>query len=268
MATTVSVVSKVVTLSHGKTRYLEAGTGHPLILLHGADVSGGADDFRPALEVLGGRYRTLAPDFIGWPPGDARANTDAFPYMTDHIREFQDALGLASSYVVGATMGGWIAGLLAYESPNRVDKLVMTGNPGFHGAANNRLAQFQIPSEETVQKAIKKVARRLSDTEQAALAEEKLRKLHEPGFAEAYGQMMKTMADPTNRARFNLLRRLPYLTMPTLFLLGKGDPSSQRGEELRALVPGSQLHVIEDGGHQIHYENTEEFCRVIIDFLG
>jgi pimeloyl-ACP methyl ester carboxylesterase len=268
MATPGTVASKEVALSHGKTRYLEAGAGHPVILLHGAAVSGGADDFRPVIERLSARYRALAPDFINWPPGDARANVDAFPYMTDHIREFQDALGLRSSHIVGATMGGWIAGLFAYESPNRVDKLVMTGNPGFHGARNDRLAQFQIPSEERVREAIARVATGLSDSEREALVQEKLRKLNEPGFGDAYGQMMKTMSDPENRMRFNLLRRLPYVTVPTLFLLGKGDPSSEKGSELQALVPGSSLHIIQDGAHQVHYENTEEFCQAVTDFLG
>src|SRR6266516_1104971 len=172
MATTAAIASKEVTLSHGKTRYLEAGTGHPVILLHGAAVSGGADDFRPVIDRLSSRYRVLAPDFINWPPGDARPNVDAFPYMTDHIREFQDALGLKSSHIVGATMGGWIAGLFAYESPNRVDKLVMTGNPGFHGAANNRLAQYQVPTEERVREAIKTVAGSLSTSEQETLVQE------------------------------------------------------------------------------------------------
>lgn len=268
MATTAATVSKEVTLSHGKTRYLEAGTGHPVILLHGAAVAGGADDFRPVLDRLGARYRALAPDFIGWPPSDARANVDAFPYMTDEVREFQDALGLKRSHIVGATMGGWIAGLFAYESPDRVDKLVMTGNPGFHGAANNRLAEYQIPSEERVREAIRKVASTLTESEQEDLVQEKLRKLHEPGHAEAYGQMMKTMADPANRSRFNLLRRLPTFSMPTLLLLGKGDPSSEHGEELQRLVPGSRLHIIQDGAHQVHYENTEEFCKAVSEFLG
>ena len=268
MATTTSIASKEVTLSHGKTRYLESGSGHPLILLHGAAVSGGADDFRPVLERLDGRYRALVPDFIGWPPTEARANVDAFPYMVEEIREFQDALGLKSSHIVGATMGGWIAGLFAYESPNRVDKLVMTGNPGFHGAANNRLAEYQVPSEERVREAINKVAGGMSESEQEALVQEKARKLNEPGHAEMYGQMMKTMADPANRSRFNLLRRLPLMSMPTLFLLGKGDPSSEHGEELQGLVPGSKLHIIPDGAHQVHYENTEEFCRVLVEFLG
>src|SRR5437588_12782457 len=181
MATTAAIASKDVTLSHGNTRYLESGTGHPVILLHGASVAGGADDYRPLLEQLNGRYRALAPDFIGWPPSDARANVDAFPYMVDEIREFQDALGLKSSHIVGCTMGGWIAGLFAYESPNRVDKLVMTGNPGFHGAANVRLSQYETPSEDTVRKAIDRVAGGLSESEREALVQEKVRKLNEPG---------------------------------------------------------------------------------------
>src|SRR5436305_3561991 len=97
MTTTAAVTTRQVTLSHGKTRYLEAGTGHPVILLHGVAIAGGSDDWRPAIEHLAGRYRILAPDFVGWPPGDTYAGMDAFPYLTDFVREFQDALGLKSS---------------------------------------------------------------------------------------------------------------------------------------------------------------------------
>jgi pimeloyl-ACP methyl ester carboxylesterase len=262
-----AVASKTVTLDHGKTRYLEAGTGAPVILLHGASVVGGADDFRPAIEYLSSQFRVIVPDIIGWPPGDVRANLDAFPYMTDFIREFQDELGLEKSHIVGATMGGWIAGLFAYESPNRVDKLVMTGNPGFHGSANNRLANFEIPSVEKTRDAIKLVAPMLSESEREALVQEKQAKMNEPGFAEAYGGMMKTMADGANRKRFNLRRRLPKMAMPTLLLLGRGDPSSEHGEELQKMMPNAKLHIIESGAHQVHYENTEEFSREVANFL-
>jgi pimeloyl-ACP methyl ester carboxylesterase len=266
MATT-GVEQKEITLSHGKTRYLEVGTGEPVILLHGVAIAGGADDWRPALEVLGTSYRFLAPDFITFPPGDTRENLDAFPYLTDFVREFQDGLGLSSSHVVGATMGGWIAGLFAYESPNRVDKLVMTGNPGFHGAANNRLSNFQAPDEDGVRKAIEKVAPMLSESEREDLVQAKLRRLQEPGYADAHGSMMKTMADPANRERFNLLRRLPTITAPTLFLLGRGDPTSEVADKLTSLVPGSRAIIVEDGAHQVHYENSKEFGTAVLDFL-
>jgi pimeloyl-ACP methyl ester carboxylesterase len=266
--TTTAVASREVTLSHGRTRYLESGSGTPVILIHGVAVAGGADDWRPALDHLGTSFRFLAPDVIGFPPGDTRDNLDAFPYMTDFIREFQDALNLRSSHIMGATMGGWIAGLFAYESPSRVDKLVMTGNPGFHGARNDRLSSFQVPADDAVRQAIAKVAPMLSETEREAIVQAKLARLHEPGYGEAHAAMMKTMADPENRTRFNLLRRLPHVTAPTLFLLGRRDPTSEVADKLQSLVPGSQYHIIEDGGHQIHYENAEEFSRTALAFLG
>ncbi|HEY3115955.1 MAG TPA: alpha/beta hydrolase [Chloroflexota bacterium] len=265
--TATAVARKEVTLSHGKTRYLEAGSGHPVILLHGAGMQGGADDWRPAIGPLSSHFRVLAPDFIGWPPGDTRANLDAFPYLTDFVREFQDVLGLERSHVVGATMGGWIAGLLGYESPHRIDKLVMTGNPGFHGAPNERLANVQRPTEEQIRKAIERVATDLSESEREALIQEKLQKVSELGYTEAHAQMMKTMADSANRSRFILMRRLPHIKVPTLFILGRHDPSSELADKLVSLVPGSRAIVIEDGGHQVHYENTDEFCKAVIDFL-
>ena len=259
---------KEVTLNHGKTRYLEQGTGQPVILLHGVAIAGGADDWRPALELLGESYRFLAPDFITFPPGDTRENLDAFPYLTDFVREFQDALGIESSHIIGATMGGWIAGLFAYESPNRVDKLVMTGNPGFHGAANNRLSNFQAPAEEVVRQALGKVARTLSESERESLVQEKVRRLQDADYVEAHASMMKTMSDPMKRERFNLLRRLPLIKSPTLFLLGRGDPTSEVAEKLTGLVQGSQAIIVEDGAHQVHYENAKEFAPAVLDFLA
>lgn len=263
-----AIASKEVTLSHGKTRYLESGSGEPVILIHGAGITGGADDWRPALDRFGTQYRFLAPDYFGWPPSDPPlSGTQAFTGMTDYIREFQDVLGLKSSHVIGATMGGWIGGLFAYESPNRVDKLILTGNPGFHGAANARLGQGGVPEEENVRKHLDNVMGSASEADRDALAKEKVRKASEPGHMDAYNSMMLTMADLENRKRFNLIRRLPHITAPTLFLLGRHDPTSEKAEELIKLTLGSRYYVIEEGGHQIHYENSEEFCENALDFL-
>jgi pimeloyl-ACP methyl ester carboxylesterase len=108
----------------------------------------------------------------------------------------------------------------------------------------------------------------ISDAEREQLAQEKLRKMQEPGYTDAFSKMMKTMADHGNRERFNLIRRLPYITSPTLFLLGRGDPSSEVAEKIHGLVPGSKLVIIEDGAHQVHYENTDQFAKACIEFLG
>ena len=268
MTTASGVTTKELALSHGKTRYLEAGSGHPVLLVHGVAIAGGADDWRPVIEHLSQNYRCIAPDMLGWPPSDTYVAMDAFPYLTDTLREFQDAVGLKSSHVVGATMGGWIAGLFGYESPNRVDKLIITGNPGFHGAPNDRLADVQLPSEEQVRNAIDRVGGSLSEDEKRELVKVKVAKMAEPEYHDAFARMMKTMADSRNRARFVLTRRLPHMEMPILFLLGRGDPSSEVAEKLKEITPNGQVYIVESGAHQVHYENQEEFAKAAAAFLA
>lgn len=266
--TTTAVMRNEAILSHGKTRYLEAGTGEPVLLVHGVAIAGGADDWRPVIDLLSQRYRVIAPDMLGWPPSDTKQGMQAFPNLTDHLREFMDAIGLKKAHVIGATMGGWIAGLLAYESPDRVQKLILTGNPGFHGAPNDRLAQVEKPSRERVADAIAKVSPMLSADEQATIVDEKIAKMDEPGFFEAFADMMKTMANKDNRREYVLTRRLPHTPVETLFLIGRGDPSSEVAGKIQAMTPNSKVYIIETGAHQVHYENTEEFCRATCDFLG
>src|SRR5436190_17943097 len=174
-------IHKTVQLRHGKTRYIEAGTGHPLILLHLSSIESGADDCLATLDVLAPAFRVLAPDLLGFPPSDTLDGINAFPALVDFLREFQDALGIKSSHVVGASMGGWIAGLFAYESPDRCDGVVIGGHP-FTGAPNRGMLSFTTdsvtPDARVRDWAEKRTLGYGVDTE--ALLQEKLEKIHEP----------------------------------------------------------------------------------------
>jgi 2-hydroxy-6-oxonona-2,4-dienedioate hydrolase len=264
------VVSREVLLSHGRTRYLESGSGHPMILLHGSDIAAGADEWRLAMDTLSPNFRVIAPDFVGWPPGDTRHNMNAFPNFTDFVREFQDGLGLRSSYIVGAAMGGWVAGLLAYESPNRVNAVVMTGNAGFTGSGGGQPVNFKAPSMDSIRQTIDRIAGMMSESEREALAEEKSRMLNQPGYVQAHAEMMNTRSDRLKRLESNLIRRLPFLRMPTLFLFGRDDAfgGSDVIENLQRLTVHSQTAIIEEGGHQLHIDNTQTFCENVSRFLG
>src|SRR6266545_680406 len=105
MATqTVTIAENSVKLSHGITHYFEAGSGPPVIMLHGSGIEQGGADFLPCMDVLGQELRVLAPDFVGWPPSDSFSEMSSFPYLVDFVREFQDALGLETSHIVGVSM--------------------------------------------------------------------------------------------------------------------------------------------------------------------
>ena len=143
--TTSTAIYKHVQLRHGRTRYIDVGTGPPLILLHQSSIEGGADDYLACLPHLAPHFRVLVPDLLGWPPSDTQDDIDAFPFLVDFLRQFQDALGLDRSHVCGVSMGGWIAGLLAYESPERIDKVIITGHP-FTGAPNRNMLDYTLES--------------------------------------------------------------------------------------------------------------------------
>ena len=266
MATeTVEVTQKSVDLSHGRASYFEGGAGHPVILLHGSGIEQGGADFLPCFNTLGRDFRVLAPNLLGWPPTETLANIASFPYLVDFVREFQDALGIRSSHVVGVSMGAWLAGILAYESPQRVDKLVITGNPGLHGSPNNRMLSWQAPEDDAVRNWLAQVTH-VPGIAAEDLIQEKLLGIHTLGVPEAFAALMHHLGTPANRQRYALERRLALIQAPTLHLWGKSDPNADQAETWQKLTPGSQLQIV-DAGHRLHVENPDLFSRVVAEFL-
>src|SRR6185436_13993094 len=117
-------------------------------------------------------------------------------------------------------MGGWIAGLLAYESPERIDKVVISGHP-FTGAPNRNMLDYTLESV-TSDDGVREWLSKVTDGQSAALealVQEKLAKIHEPGFAEAFVKVMRSMGAPANRSHYAMIHHLAHLHVPALVLL-------------------------------------------------
>jgi pimeloyl-ACP methyl ester carboxylesterase len=268
--TTSTTLYKNVQLRHGRTRYIDVGTGPPLILLHQSSIEGGADDYLACLPHLQSHFRVLVPDLLGWPPSDTQDDIDAFPFLVDFLRQFQDALGLTRSHVCGVSMGGWIAGLLAYESPERIDRAIISGHP-FTGAPNRNMLDYSLESvtpDDGVRDWLTRVTSG-TGTDSAALLQEKLAKMHEPGFGDAFVKVMRSMGAPANRQHYAMIHRLPHLRVPALILLGERDKAAMAlKDNLESkLSPSSALRVIASG-HRMHVEDPEVFCTAILDHLS
>lgn len=266
--TTTAVSHKYVQLRHGKTRYIEAGRGQPLILLHISSIEAGADDYLASLDVLSSAFRVLVPDLIGWPPSDTLDNIDAFPFLTNFLREFQDALGLKSSHICGVSMGGWIAGLFAYESPDRCDKVIIGGHP-FTGAPNRNMLSYTAESvtpDDKIRAWIESVTQGHGvDTE--ALVQEKLAKIHAPGFIDAFVKIMRSMGAPANREYYAVIHRLPHLRLPVLILIGERDTAAmQLKDQVMQAAPTARLEVV-PSGHRMHLEDPDVFASAVLKYL-
>jgi len=141
---------KFVEMTHGRTRYWEAGSGTPTILLHGAGWNSGCEGWSLAMGPLSQQLRVLAIDSLNWGAGDVLDQEFSFAYLVDHIREFMDLLGIEQANVVGHSMGGWLLTLLCYESPNRVRRAVNVAGGGAATRPLQNMVDFKVPELDQI----------------------------------------------------------------------------------------------------------------------
>lgn len=98
----------------------------PLVLLHALGEDG--SDWDAVAEEFGSRRRVYVPDMRGHGRSE-RAERYSFELMRDDVLGLLDALALERVSLVGHSMGGVVAFLLAQEYPQRVDKLVLEETP-------------------------------------------------------------------------------------------------------------------------------------------
>ena len=259
---------RVVDMSHGTTRYWEAGSGYPTILLHGAGWNSGCESWAATIEPLSSQLRVLALDALNWGLGDVFEQEFSFAYLVDHIREFMDVLGLERANFVGHSMGGWLLTLLSYESPERVNRAVNVAGGGAAVRPLQTMVQFKVPEPEQIQAQYARIPD--GPYARADLAATFIRKRDLPGHAEAFAGVMRHMTNPQTRSRYNTLRRLPFIRVPTLVIWGADDAVNtweEAGRPTAEGIPGARFVVYEGVGHAVPWEAPERFTRDVLEFL-
>ena len=102
-----SLQRRTISVDGLTTHYLEAGSGEPVVLLHGGEFGVDAETaWERVIPALAERYRVLAPDMLGF-GGSAKVVdfTDGRGMRIRHIARFCAALGISSAHFVGNSMG-------------------------------------------------------------------------------------------------------------------------------------------------------------------
>ena len=122
-----SVDDRFVTVDGLSIRYVEAGAGLPLILLHGASLGSSADVFLRNLGPLAAAgFRPIAFDQPGFGLSDNPTDFSV-GYRKKSIMGFIDALGLEKVVLVGHSQAGNMAVANAFENPDRISHVVILG---------------------------------------------------------------------------------------------------------------------------------------------
>lgn len=128
-----------------RVKVLEAGTGDPLVYLHGAGTTSGFDYLLPLAD---GR-RLIIPIHPGFGDSDDDPAIDSVFDYTIHYAALFDELGLSAPVdIVGHSLGGWMASLLAIFNPHRVRRLALACPAGLRVKEFPTADMFKIRAED------------------------------------------------------------------------------------------------------------------------
>lgn len=267
---------------HGREiAYRSAGQGPVVVLLHG--MAGSSMAWRPVMDVLASRFRVIAPDLLGHGASakpDVEYNLGAHANM---MRDFLLALGLDRVTLVGQSFGGGVAMQLAYQFPERCDRLVLVSSGGLGREVSGLLRALTLPGSEHVLRVTCASSLRVP-ARQAVGWLKRLGLSATPLMDEIVRCWGSLGAAPTRHAFLSTLRAVVdaggqsvsavdrlYLTahVPTLIVWGGRDTliPVDHAHAAHAAMPGSRLVIFDAAGHFPHCEAAPQFAAALMDFI-
>jgi pimeloyl-ACP methyl ester carboxylesterase len=249
-----------------KCQVREAGSGAPLVFLHGA---GGLLPEEPLLAKLAERFHVFAPS---WPGFGEEAGEDLLEDMLDftlHGLDVVEALGAERPHLVGHSMGGMIAAEMACLANASFAKLALLAPVGLWLDAHPIPDLFATPPWELPALLFadpaagqKLLLAGLDFGNDAALTRFMV------DNARRLGSAGKILFPIPNR---RLSKRLYRMTAPTLLVWGKQDKliAPAYAERFQKLLPGeSRIAWIDQAGHMVPYEQTAAVAAAVTSFLA
>ena len=259
-----------VLVGGAKVHYQRAGTGRPLLLLHG--LVGSAKNWRRNISFLSRDSAVYAVDLFNMGQSDRVPGLDAGLEATaDRLATYMDAVGLDEADIAGHSHGGSVAMMFAARHPDRVRRLILfaPANP-FCDLGDQLIRFYQTRLGIRLARLIPFLPRMLKATalsrmygDPSRVSEDALegytQGLHIPGTVDHVLQIVQ---------RWSLDMRILHDALtglaakPTLLIWGDRDRAVglNSGRELQRTLPHSSLLVLPGVGH-IPFEEMPEICN-------
>lgn len=242
--------------------YREAGSGYPLIFLHGGwgyEVY----PFDSQIQAFGDAYHILIPDRSGYgqSPRLAALPVDFHRRAAIEMTRWLDALNIERPILWGHSDGAVIAALMGLQTPERIAGVILEA---FHLL---RVKPGSRQFFETMARNPEGLGERVGDALRRDHGEDYWREL-----ILMNGTAWLRLAEESGDAAHDLYDgRLGELRVPTLFIHGDSDPRTEPGEleAVRRQLPGAQMAIIGNAGHSPHSQSSAatEVNRIAGEFL-
>ena len=265
------------------TRYWVEGSGSPVVLIHG--LSNSIEHWLLNIDALAAEHTVYALDLLGHGRTD-KPLTRSYDLsdLARFVIDFMDALGIERADLIGHSLGGGVALVIAETSPERVHRLVLVDSlglardvgivlrlvsvPGVGEVLTRLVLQGDFPKQLKRQRAI------WPDAD--VVSEEMIRLRYEATrWEDIRATYFKTLRAVSNflgvrRAAFQpIVQGLRSLHLPVLVVWGEKDDllSSRHARIVQDAVPNTRVEIFEDAGHDPMVVNPERFNRVTMQFL-
>jgi pimeloyl-ACP methyl ester carboxylesterase len=274
-----SMRAQFVDVKGVNTRYLSAGEGNAIVLLHGVGMSG--DCFHRNIDALAKSSFVVAPDMLGH-GFTAYPGFGGLPpplAMARHVVALTESIGIERCCVVGSSLGGLVAALMFFERPALVDKLVLAASSScintpaqqeavLKASAANALNAMKDPSLAGLRRRLRNIVFADSGVSEELLLVQ-LTSYAYPDRAVAYTDTINEFIDAIFVSEGQVSHRLNELTIPVLMVAGRDDirtPVDRQTEGVRRF-PSAELKIYEQCGHFPFLEHPMRFHDDLNAFL-
>jgi 2-hydroxy-6-oxonona-2,4-dienedioate hydrolase len=264
----ISLPQGQVPLPQGHVHYVEAGTGDPLLLVHGG--YGSWTHWIANIEPLARRRRVIALDLPGFGASFNPKPAYSIEQYAAAVRGVLDALKIERAAIAGFSFGCVVSSMTARVEPERISHLAMVNSPGIGPAS---------PVAADIQKDLSDLAVRTSLRNGALESLKQLQLYNHELIDESVVDVMVENVRQTRFVSRSLSRVsdtshiLAEVRQPILVLIGREDIHRQFGlaEALRVVpqaAPQAQIHLVERARHWLQFDRADLFNALLGDFVG
>lgn len=244
-----------ITLPDTTLHYEEAGSGDPLLLLHGG-LGTALLHYRRDIPFFAERYHVIAPDMRGYGQSSPPREYPLDFYHRDgaDMAALLDALKLGPAHVLGWSDGSIVALVLAVTRPALVRSLALWGGEAMLLPQERENWPVVADTSTWSPRAVERFV-------------ELQGPLNWPGILDRMLAGYNAVLDAGGEI---VSRRLGEIRCPVLVMHGEADdvvPVVQ-AHNLKAGIPHAELHIFPNAGHVLHRERETEVRALILDFLA
>jgi pimeloyl-ACP methyl ester carboxylesterase len=250
-----------------KIRYVEAGSGPVVVLLHG--LGGNSTNWAFNTPALAQKFRVIVPDQVGFGQSDRPLINYRVGTYVDFLDKFLSELKVERATLVGNSMGGWVAALYAVRYPAKVERLVLVDSAGFAPPKEFDLSALSGLNPSTRDE-MKRLAGLVfynpllkSDAAVDVLLAQRL--------SAGDGYTIQRLVESIYRGDDMLDGKLGAIKQPVLLVWGREDgltPLAREGEKFKRELPSAQWVVFDQCGHVPQVEKAAEFNAAVLKFLS